>query len=118
MSIDFSFLRREQLFSIESRSQGTLIATGGLSAVAFFTLPLAVDAGAVSIVTAIVNLDAGIVFVGAVALTRIFPRVIDEQTDIVTLLQNGAATGRIIAGGALMERFASVGRAATRYRLR
>lgn len=106
VSLDFGLLRREHLIEIGPRSQGALIANGGLSAIAFFTFTLAVNAGPVSLVTAIVNLDAVIVFVGAVILTQIFPEVIDESTDLVTVTQKAVATSLIIGGGIIIELFA------------
>ncbi|MFB6219620.1 MAG: hypothetical protein ABEH77_10695, partial [Halobacteriaceae archaeon] len=105
VSLDFAVLRREDLFAIDPRSQTALVANGGLSAVAFFTFTLAVTAGPVSLVAAIVNLDAVIVFLGAVTLTRLFPRLIEEQTDPATLAQKGVATVLIIGGGVLIEFF-------------
>lgn len=105
LSLDFAVLRREELFELGSRSQAALVANGGLSAVAFFTFTVAVSLGPVSLVAAIINLDAVFVFLGAVALSQVFPGKIDEETDPATLLQKGTATVLIIGGGVLINVF-------------
>ncbi|MFB6296673.1 MAG: hypothetical protein ABEH66_07550, partial [Halobacteriales archaeon] len=105
VSADFALIRRADLLGIGTRSQAALVVNGGLSAVAFFTFTLAVTAGPVSLVAAIVNLDAVIVFVGAVTLSQVFPEKITEDTDPVTLTQKGVATALIIGGGVLIELF-------------
>lgn len=106
LSMDFAIIKRQELFDLGFRSQGALVANGGLSAIAFFTFTVAVTRGPVSLVAAIVNLDAVFVFLGAVTLSQLFPRTIDEETDPSTLVQKGAATVLIISGGIIINLFA------------
>lgn len=102
VSLDLAVLRRNELFELTPRSQAALVANGGLSAIAFFTFTLAVAAGPVALVTALVNLDAVIVFVVAVTVSRLVPHTIDEPTGPGIVLQKGIATVLIIGGGVII----------------
>lgn len=106
VTLDFALLKRAEVVAIRPSGQASLIVNGGLSAVAFFIFTQAVAHGPVSLVAAIVNLDAVLVFVGAVALSRLLPDAINEDTDPVSLVQKGVATVLIIGGGVLIEVFA------------
>lgn len=105
VTLDFAALKRADLFAIDLRGQGSLILNGGLSAVAFFVFAAAVALGPVALVAAVVNLDAVLVFVAAVALSWLVPGVVDEATDVPSLVQKGVATLLIVAGGVLIQLF-------------
>lgn len=105
VTLDFALLKRAEVFGIRPSGQGSLIVNGGLSAVAFFVFTQAVALGPVSLVAAIVNLDAVLVFVGAVALSRLVPAAIEDDISPTSLAQKGVATVLIIGGGVLIEFF-------------
>jgi drug/metabolite transporter (DMT)-like permease len=105
ISMDFAVIKRTELLELGSRSKVALAANGGLSAVAFFTFTAAISLGPVSLVVAIVNLDAVFVFLGAMLLSQLMPGRITEETDPASLVQKGAATALIIGGGVIINLF-------------
>ncbi|ELY56957.1 EamA family transporter [Natronococcus jeotgali] len=86
-------------------TKGTkLLLVGGLlNAVGLFTFIRALENGPVSLATAITKLDVMMVFVGALALSKLAPAVLEEQFDPFTLAQKASASMIVLVGSALIQ---------------
>ncbi|MFU8867156.1 EamA family transporter [Natronococcus sp.] len=86
-------------------TKGTkLLLVGGLlNAVGLFTFIRALEHGPVSLATAITKLDVMMVFVGALALSKLAPALLEEQFDPFTLAQKASASMIVLAGSALIQ---------------
>ncbi|MDG5819325.1 EamA family transporter [Natronococcus sp. A-GB7] len=86
-------------------TKGTkLLLVGGLlNAVGLFTFIRALEHGPVSLATAITKLDVMMVFVGALALSKLAPALLQEQFDPFTLAQKASASMIVLAGSALIQ---------------
>ncbi|TYL36286.1 hypothetical protein CV102_23575 [Natronococcus pandeyae] len=80
-----------------------LVAAGLLNALALFTFIRALEHGPVSLATAITKLDVMMVFVGALALSKLAPALLEEQFDPFTLAQKASASMIILVGSALIQ---------------
>ncbi|MXV61455.1 EamA family transporter [Natronorubrum sp. JWXQ-INN-674] len=80
-----------------------LLVGGLLNAVGLFTFLRALEHGPVSLATAITKLDVLLVFVGALALSKLAPTLLSEQFDPFTLAQKGSASVIILAGTVVIQ---------------
>lgn len=80
-----------------------LLVGGLLNAVGLFTFLRALEHGPVSLATAITKLDVMLVFLGALALSKLAPAVLSERFDPFTLVQKGTASLMVLVGCALIQ---------------
>jgi drug/metabolite transporter (DMT)-like permease len=91
--------------SVLSPGSVSLMISGVVTAIAYFTLVWALESGPVSIVTAIANLQVLLVFFGVVVLTKFTPEVLQEPMDRVTMIQKLVATVLMFAGVVMIQLF-------------
>lgn len=91
--------------SVISPGRVSLMVSGVITAVSYFTLVRALETGPVSIVTAIVNLEVLLVFFGVLVLSKFTPEVLQESMDRVTLIQKFSAAVLMVAGVVIIQVF-------------
>jgi drug/metabolite transporter (DMT)-like permease len=92
-------------FGLLSAGSLSLMISGVVTAIAYFTLVWALESGPVSIVTAIANLQVLLVFFGVVVLSKFTPEVLQESMDRVTLAQRFTASILMLVGVVLIQLF-------------
>ena len=92
-------------FGLVSAGSLSLMISGVVTAIAYFTLVWALESGPVSIVTAIANLQVLLVFFGVVVLSKFTPEVLQESMDRVTLAQRFTASILMLVGVVLIQLF-------------
>ena len=90
-------------FALHSAESISMMISGVVTAIGYFTLVWALESGPVSIVTPIANLQLLLVFFGVVVLSQFTPEVLQEPMDRVTLTQRFAASILMLVGVILIQ---------------
>jgi drug/metabolite transporter (DMT)-like permease len=92
-------------FGLLSAASFSLMISGVVTAIAYFTLVWALESAPVSIVTAIANLQVLLVFFGVVVLSKFTPEVLQEPMDRVTIIQKFTASILMLVGVIIIQLF-------------
>ncbi|MFP4115786.1 MAG: GRP family sugar transporter [Candidatus Aenigmatarchaeota archaeon] len=101
----FLLKENERIRSRELKGIKHLLVLGLIGALGYFSFAAAISMGPVSLASAVLKVEAFLVFFSVTMITKFHPKIFHEEIDRFTLFQKLSATGIIVAGVIIIQLF-------------